>query len=249
LSLVLWSLLLLISVKYVGFVLRADNRGEGGVLALVALLLPRATARNAWRVTVVGLFGTALLYGDGMITPAISVLSAVEGIEVEAPALRAFVLPATVAILVALFSIQRHGTGRVGALFGPIVLVWFAALLALGLRGITYDPSVLSAVDPRQAIWFFAANRWHAFVVLGAVFLVMTGGEALYADMGHFGRRPIRLAWFGVVLPSLVVHYFGQGALLLHDPSAASHPFFPLAPGWAHYPLVALATAATVIAS
>ena len=249
LSLVLWSLLLLISVKYLGFVLRADNRGEGGVLALVALLLPRASARNAWRVTVVGLFGTALLYGDGMITPAISVLSAVEGIEVEAPGLRMFVLPATVAILVALFSIQRHGTGRVGALFGPIVLVWFLALFALGLRGITYDPSVLFAVDPRHAFWFFAENRWHAFVVLGAVFLVMTGGEALYADMGHFGRRPIRLAWFVVVLPSLVIHYFGQGALLLHDASAARHPFFHLAPPWAHYPLVALATAATVIAS
>jgi KUP system potassium uptake protein len=249
LSLVLWSLVLLISVKYLAFVLRADNRGEGGILALVALVLPVARGANAWRVAVMGLFGTALLYGDGMITPAISVLSAVEGLEVEAPALRPLVLPVTVAILVGLFAIQRHGTGRVGALFGPIVLLWFVALAALGIRGIAYDPTVLAAVDPGYAIRFFAANGWHAFVVLGAVFLVVTGGEALYADMGHFGRRPIRLAWFSVVLPSLLIQYFGQGGLLLFDASAAEHPFYRLAPGWAHYPLVALATVATVIAS
>ncbi|HEX5068404.1 MAG TPA: potassium transporter Kup [Myxococcota bacterium] len=248
LSLVLWSLILLIAVKYQLFVMRADNRGEGGMLALVALTSPRS-AKTGWRLALIGIFGTSLLYGDGMITPAISVLSAVEGLGVETPALGRFVVPATLGILIALFSIQRHGTGRVGALFGPIVLAWFVALFALGIYGITLDPTVLGAVDPRHALAFFEAHGWHAFVVLAAVFLVVTGGEALYADMGHFGLRPIRLAWFAVVMPSLVVHYFGQGGLLLSDAAAAEHPFYHLAPGWAHYPLVALATAAAVIAS
>ena len=248
LSLVLWSLILLIAVKYQIFVLRADNRGEGGMLSLVALTSPRS-AKTGWRLALIGIFGTSLLYGDGMITPAISVLSAVEGLGVETPALARFVVPATLVILIALFSIQRHGTGRVGALFGPIVLIWFVVLFALGIHGITLDPTVLGAVDPRHALAFFEEHRWHAFVALAAVFLVVTGGEALYADMGHFGRRPIRLAWFAVVMPSLVVHYFGQGGLLLSDAAAAEHPFYHLAPGWAHYPLVALATAAAVIAS
>jgi KUP system potassium uptake protein len=214
----------------------------------VALAMPRS-AKAGWRLAMVGIFGTSLLYGDGMITPAISVLSAVEGIGLEQAALEPFVIPLTLAILIGLFAIQRHGTGRVGALFGPVVLIWLLALAALGIRGVLLDPSVVAAVDPRYALAFFAANGWHAFAVLAAVFLVVTGGEALYADMGHFGRRPIRLAWFGLVLPSLLLQYFGQGALLLTDASAAEHPFYRLAPGWAHYPLVALATAATVIAS
>jgi KUP system potassium uptake protein len=247
LSLVLWSLILLISVKYLAFVLRADNRGEGGILALVALV--SQSGRGNARLILLGLFGTSLLYGDGMITPAISVLSAVEGIDIVAPALRSLVIPATVLILIALFAIQRQGTGRVGALFGPVVLLWFVVLAILGVRGIALEPTVLAAVDPAHAVNFFVANGWPAFVVLGAVFLVVTGGEALYADMGHFGRRPIRLAWFAVVLPSLVLNYFGQGALLLSDAGTAVNPFYHLAPAWALYPLVALATAATVIAS
>ena len=251
LSLVLWSLLALISVKYLGFVLRADNRGEGGILALVALLIPHAQPEQgrSRKLALVGLFGAALLYGDSMITPAISVLSAVEGLEVATPAFRSIVVPATVLILVGLFAIQKHGTGRMGTLFGPVTLVWFATLGVLGVRGIARDPGVLAAVNPGHAVRFFASNGFEGFLVLAAVFLVVTGGEALYADMGHFGRKPIRLGWFAVVLPGLVLNYFGQGALLLHDPDASQNPFYRLAPGWALYPLVALATLATVIAS
>jgi len=251
LSLVVWSLVALISVKYLGFVLRADNRGEGGILALVALLVPRAApaAGRSQQLALLGLFGAALLYGDSMITPAISVLSAAEGLEVATPAFERLVVPATVAILVGLFAIQPWGTGRVGRLFGPVTLVWFATLALLGIGGIVRDPSVLAAVNPWYAVRFFADNGAHGLVVLAAVFLVVTGGEALYADMGHFGRRPIRAAWLAVVLPGLLLNYFGQGALLLQDPEASTNPFYRLAPAWALYPLVALATAATVIAS
>jgi KUP system potassium uptake protein len=249
LSLVLWSLVLVISVKYLGFVLRADNRGEGGILALVALAVPRFAPRNTAWLALLGLFGASLLYGDGMLTPAISVLSAVEGIEVVTPALAPVVIPGTVAILIALFSIQSRGTGRVGALFGPVVITWFLVIAALGFRGITDHPAVLQAISPHHAANFFSHNGWHGFTVLAAVFLVVTGGEALYADMGHFGPKPIRLGWFGLALPALVLNYFGQGALLLTDSSAAVNPFYRLAPEWAMVPLVALATAATVIAS
>jgi KUP system potassium uptake protein len=236
-------------VKYLGFVLRADNRGEGGILALVALAVPRFAPRNTAWLALLGLFGASLLYGDGMLTPAISVLAAVEGLEVVTPALRPIVIPATVAILIALFSIQSRGTGRVGALFGPVVIGWFLAIAALGIAGIADHPVVLAAISPHHAARFFAHNGFQGFAVLAAVFLVVTGGEALYADMGHFGPKPIRLGWFGLALPALVLNYFGQGALLLADPDAASNPFFRLAPGWATVPLVALATAATVIAS
>jgi KUP system potassium uptake protein len=204
---------------------------------------------SSWGLALIGVFGAALLYGDGMITPAISVLSAVEGLEVAAPALARFVVPATVAILVAVFAIQSRGTGRVGALFGPVMVVWFAVLAVLGVRGIVQEPSVLAALAPWHAVQFLAEKGGVGFVVLASVFLVVTGGEALYADMGHFGRRPIRVAWFGLVLPALLINYFGQGALLLEDPGTAENPFYGLAPAWSLYPLIALATVATVIAS
>jgi len=249
LSLVLWSLVLVISVKYLAFVLRADNRGEGGILALVALAVPRYAPRRAAWLAMLGVFGASLLYGDGMLTPAISVLSAVEGIEVITPALAPLVIPSTVAILLGLFAIQSRGTGRVGAVFGPVVIAWFVAIGALGVHGIAGHPSVLEAISPHHAARFFAENGFHGFTVLAAVFLVVTGGEALYADMGHFGPRPIRLGWFGLALPALVLNYFGQGGLLIADSSAAINPFYRLAPEWAMAPLVALATAATVIAS
>jgi len=251
LSLVFWSLVIVISIKYLMFVMRADNRGEGGILALVALVVPRGGAPwgGSWILPLLGVFGASLLYGDGMITPAISVLSAVEGLEVATPAFERWVVPATVAILIALFSIQSHGTGRVGRLFGPVMVIWFATLAVLGVRGIAQDPSVLGALAPWYALRFLAETGVTGFLVLAAVFLVVTGGEALYADMGHFGRRPIRVAWFGLVLPALLLNYFGQGALLLGDASAATNPFYRLAPSWCLYPLVGLATAATVIAS
>ncbi len=256
LSLIIYSLVLVISVKYVAIVMRADNQGEGGVLALTALIPGRGgAASSAWRLAVgrpiliaLGIFGTALLYGDGMITPAISVLSAVEGLEVVTPVFTHSVVPITVVILVGLFVIQRFGTHRVGGLFGPIMIAWFVVSAMLGVSWIVRAPAVLAAIDPRHAVTFFAANGFAGFAVLGAVFLVVTGGEALYADMGHFGRHPIRLAWFTVVLPALLLNYLGQGALLLRDP-AVRHPFFQLAPSWALLPLVVLATAAAVIAS
>jgi len=217
---------------------------------LVALAVPRdVTQGRSWLLALLGLFGASLLYGDGMITPAISVLSAVEGLELVAPALERFVVPATVAILVGIFAIQRHGTGRVGAFFGPIMVLWFLTLAALGVRGIQHDPGVLVALAPWHAVLFFVHNGAHGFVVLAAVFLVVTGGEALYADMGHFGPRPIRLAWFSLVLPALMLNYFGQGALLLEDLASSANPFFRLAPEWALMPLVGLSTLATVIAS
>ena len=251
LSLIFWSLVLVISVKYLGFILRADNRGEGGILALAALATPMGVRSAGGRPLLValGLFGTALLYGDGAITPAISVLSAVEGLGVATPVLEPYVIPVTVTILVVLFLQQRHGTAGIGKVFGPITLAWFVTLALLGFRQIIIEPSVLGAVSPHHALRFFLAHGGRALVVLGSVFLVVTGGEALYADMGHFGRRPIRLAWFAVVLPALLINYFGQGALLLRIPAAVENPFYRMAPEWALYPVVAIATAATVIAS
>jgi KUP system potassium uptake protein len=255
LSLIIYSLLLVISVKYVAIVMRADNQGEGGVLALTALVPGRTGASESARLAVgrpvliaLGIFGTALLYGDGMITPAISVLGAVEGLEVITPALEPYVVPAAVGILVALFLIQRYGTHRVGGLFGPIMVVWFVAIAGLGILWVVRAPAVLGAFDPRHAYGFFRDNGFAGFAVLGAVFLVVTGGEALYADMGHFGKHPIRIAWFAFVLPALVLNYLGQGALLLLDPTV-DHPFFLLAPSWVLLPLVVLATAAAIIAS
>jgi KUP system potassium uptake protein len=250
LSLTTWSLILVVSVKYLVLILRADNRGEGGILALMALAVPPATERRgSYTLLLLGLFGAALLYGDGMITPAISVLSAIEGLTVATPVFEPYVIPLTVAVLVGLFALQRRGTGALGALFGPITVAWFCCLAVLGVAALTRGPQVLAAVNPVHAVRFFSETGGRGFLVLGSVFLVVTGGEALYADMGHFGRRPIRLAWFTVVLPALLLNYFGQGALLLGDPALAANPFYHLAPSWALYPLVALATAATVIAS
>ena len=250
LSLIIYSLLLVISVKYIAIVMRADNQGEGGILALTALLPPAEERRGATAVLVLlGIFGAALLYGDGMITPAITVLGAIEGLKVTTPLFDPYVVPIAAVILVGVFAIQRHGTHRVGRLFGPIMVAWFVVIAALGIRWLVREPIVLTAVDPRHAFSFFREHGWHGFAVLGAVFLVVTGGEALYADMGHFGKRPIRYAWFGLVLPGLLLNYFGQGALLIENPAAAEQPFFLLAPGWALIPLVVLATAAAIIAS
>ncbi|WP_298270481.1 potassium transporter Kup [Geobacter sp.] len=251
LSLIVWSLLFIVSLKYLVFVLRADNRGEGGILALLALLNPWGDGERASRRVIItlGLFGAALLYGDGTITPAISVLSAIEGLKVATPLFQPYVVPFTIAVLMLLFLIQHRGTARVGALFGPVMLVWFTVLALLGVRGILMAPEILGAFNPLHAVDFFIRDGWNGFIVLGAVFLVVTGGEALYADMGHFGRPPIRQAWFGCVLPALLLNYFGQGALLLRDPSKATEPFYHLAPSWALYPLVLLSTMATIIAS
>ena len=251
LSLIFWALVIVISVKYLAFVMRADNCGEGGMIALTALVTPPPErARRRRRLLVLaGLFGASLLYGDSMITPAISVLSAVEGLEIATPVFRPYVIPITVAILVALFAVQSRGTARIGSIFGPVMLVWFATLGVLGAVQVVQHPGVLAAVNPAHGVRFFAENGWHGYLVLGSVFLVVTGGEALYADMGHFGIRPIRLSWFGFVLPALLLCYFGQGALVLRDPAAAEHPFFRLAPDWALIPLVVLTTLATVIAS
>ncbi|HEY6559918.1 MAG TPA: potassium transporter Kup [Polyangiaceae bacterium] len=250
LSLVFWSMTIVVSVKYLGYVLRADNRGEGGILALMALAhqaLP--PSRRSRYVVLLGLCGAALLYGDGMITPAISVLSAVEGLELAAPSLHPLVVPITIGILIVLFAVQRRGTAGIGAVFGPVMLVWFTTLAVLGLAQIARDPSVFAAVNPLYAVRFFERTGFHGFLVLGSVFLVVTGGEALYADMGHFGNRPMRVTWFGVAMPGLLLNYFGQGALLIREPGAAESPFFRMAPGWALIPLVILATLATIIAS
>jgi KUP system potassium uptake protein len=250
LSLIFWSLIVVISIKYLAFVLRADNRGEGGILALTSLVTPVGALRGGRRALIMlGLFATALLYGDGMITPAISVLSAVEGLTVATSVFEPYVIPITVIILVGLFSIQRRGTARVGKLFGPVTLLWFTTIAILGIWHIAREPSVLLSVHPIYAGRFFAANHWNGFLVLGSVFLVVTGGEALYADMGHFGKRPIRLAWFVVVLPALLLNYFGQGALIIRNPEAVDNPFFLMAPDWALYPVVIIATSAAVIAS
>ncbi len=251
LSLIFWTMTVIVSLKYVLLVLRADNNGEGGLIAMLALATMAVKERPALRrvLMTVGLFGTAVFYGDGVITPAISVLSAVEGLEVVAPALHGAVIPITLVVLTVLFAVQRFGTGGIGKAFGPVTLLWFAALIALGLPHVFANPHVLVALNPAYALGFFAAQPLVAFVGLGAVVLVVTGGEALYADLGHFGKLPIRIAWYGLVMPALVVNYFGQGAMLLDDPDAISNPFYLMAPKWAGLPLVLLATAATVIAS
>lgn len=250
LSLIFWSLILTVTVKYVVFVMRADNRGEGGILALKALThqiqVSKVTRRG---LLLLGLAGAALFYGDGMITPAISVLSAVEGMAIYEPRLAHMVLPLTVGIIVAVFMVQKHGTAQVGRFFGPVMTLWFIVLGLLGLGQIVQRPDILQAVLPHHAIRFMVENGWAAFATLGSVVLAVTGGEALYADMGHFGRRPIRLAWFGLVLPSLLLNYFGQGALVLAEPEAIVSPFYHMAPDWALLPLVILTTCATVIAS
>jgi KUP system potassium uptake protein len=252
LSLVFWSLVIVVTIKYHIVIIRADNKGEGGVLALMALVNGSRLARGLAprRVMIVlGIFGSALLYADGALTPAISVLSAVEGLEIATPTFSSWVLPVTLAILIGLFVLQSRGTARIGAVFGPVMLVWFATIGVLGLSEIARQPGVLAAVSPYHAARFFTENVGRSFVVLGAVFLVVTGGEALYADLGHFGHRAIQIAWFGVAFPCLLLNYFGQGALLLRDPAAAVNPFYLLAPSWALYPMIALATAATIIAS
>jgi KUP system potassium uptake protein len=251
LSLIFWSLIVVISVKYLVFVLRADNNGEGGILALTSLVTPMHRSREvkATGLIALGVFGTALLYGDGAITPAISVLSAVEGVGVASPRFGTHLLPITVVILVALFAFQRHGTGAVGKVFGPVMALWFCTLAFLGALQIARHPQVLAAADPMYGLNFFQRNGWKGLLVLGSVFLVVTGGEALYADMGHFGTRPIRLAWSILVLPALVLNYFGQGAFLLLNPLGVENPFYLMAPQWALVPLVVIATAATVIAS
>jgi len=251
-SLILWALILIISLKYAWLILRADNRGEGGIVALLALLHARHAAPGTWRaqLLVVGLIGAALLYGDGAITPAISVLSAIEGLKVDTPSLTPVVVPLTIAILVGLFVVQKQGTGFIGRIFGPVMLAWFAVLAALGIHGIAKAPAVLAALSPLYAVEFLLHQDFHiSFAILGAAFLAVTGGEAMYADMGHFGRFPIRLAWFAVALPALVLNYFGQAGLLITDPTAIDNPFYQLAPDWAQYPMVVLAAVATVIAS
>ena len=251
-SVILWSLLLIVALKYAVLILRADNHGEGGIMALLALLDARHAPRGSWRASllIVGLIGAALLYGDGVITPAISVLSAVEGLKIDAPALAPMVVPITIAILIGLFLVQRKGTDFIGNIFGPVMLVWFIAIGLLGLLGIMRSPGILAAISPHYAVvYIIHAGPGIAFAVLGAAFLALTGAEAMYADMGHFGRTPIQLGWFAVVLPALMLNYFGQGGLLLADPHAVENPFYLLAPGWAHYPMVAFATVATVIAS
>lgn len=255
LSLILWTVMLVICIKYMAFVMRADNKGEGGILSLMALAVRASRKKNGGDdkykigLTILGVFGAALLYGDGVITPAISVLSAVEGINIATPHLAPYVIPVTIFILNALFLMQRYGTGRIGVIFGPVLLVWFATLAGLGVYGISMNPEVLIAFHPKYAIQFFIDNGLVAGLVLGSVFLVVTGGEALYADMGHFGRQPIRLAWFFVAMPALILNYLGQGALLLTRPEAVSNPFYYLAPKWGLVPLVVLSTLATVIAS
>jgi KUP system potassium uptake protein len=253
LSLVFWGLMFVVTLKYVVFVLRADHDGEGGILALQALArnaVGISTPRRVWRaIGFLGLVGAAMFYGDSLITPAISVLSAVEGLEVQAPALQPFVIPITIVILIGLFAVQRKGTGVVGKVFGPIMLLWFFVIGAAGLWQVLEQPQVLAALDPRRAIGFLIVHRAQSLAVLGAVFLAFTGGEALYADMGHFGAKPIRLAWIFIALPGLVLNYFGQGALVLANPAAIDNPFFRLFPAWAIVPMVALAAMATVIAS
>ena len=252
LSLVVWALIVTVSLKYLVFVLRCDNRGEGGVLALMALAHPstKQTSSGKGRIIVLmGLFGAALLYGDGIITPAITVLGAIEGLEVATPVFSPYVLPLAIVIICAIFFAQSRGTARIGAVFGPIILVWFVTIALLGISGIIRHPGVLGAINPIHAFHFMKENGWHGFAALGIVFLAVTGGEALYADMGHFGRRPIRIGWYTIVLPALILNYLGQGALVLDEPEAALNPFYRLAPEWALYPLVGLATAAAVIAS
>ncbi len=250
LSLVFWAVMILVSAKYVALIMRADNRGEGGSLSLLALVTAITRGHRVSQfVTVLGIFAAALFFGDSMITPAISVLSAVEGLEVVTPAAKDYVVPITIVVLTGLFWIQKHGTGAVGLLFGPIMCAWFLVLAVLGVISIAETPEVLRAVDPSHAVSFIAAKPWTSFLALGTIVLAVTGGEALYTDMGHFGKFPIRVTWFGLVLPALLLNYYGQGALLLRDPATAQNPFYLLAPDWALVPMVVLATLATVIAS
>ena len=251
LSIFFWTLTVIVSIKYVALVLRADNNGEGGLVAMLALASMAVKDRPVLRqrMLIVGIFGTCLFYGDGVITPAISVLSAVEGLEVVSPAFTKYVIPLTIVILFGLFAVQKRGTSGIGKFFGPITLVWFAAIAALGVYHIASHPEIMWAISPHFAVQFIVNEPAITFLILGAVVLCVTGGEALYADMGHFGKKPIRLAWFSVVMPSLTLNYFGQGALLLSDPTAVANPFFNMAPDWLLLPLVVLATAATVIAS
>jgi KUP system potassium uptake protein len=249
LSLVFWSLNFVVSFKYIAVILRADNRGEGGILSLLALARPGARAGRRGLLVMLGIFGAALLYGDGVITPAISVLGAIEGLDVATPIFRDYTVLIAVVIITALFAMQRFGTAGIGRIFGPITMLYFAVIAILGLVSIINNPAVLAALSPHHAVAFFAREGLTGLAILAAVVLVITGGEALYADLGHFGRQPIRLAWFAVVLPALVLNYFGQGALLLRDPGAVVNPFFMLAPSWALYPLVVIATGAAVVAS
>jgi KUP system potassium uptake protein len=251
LSLILWALILVISVQYMVFILRADNRGEGGILALMTLVVRRNRDKQLQRSVFImlGLFGAALLCADAMITPAISVLSATEGLRIVTPLFEAWVIPISVAILVALYLVQYQGTERIGVVFGPVMLLWFVVLGLLGVLSIAQTPEILSAIDPRHAVLLFESHGWLAYAVVGSVFLVVTGGEALYADMGHFGRTPVRLGWFFIALPGLALNYLGQGALLLRQPEAVHDLFYSLTPGWALVPMVLLATLATVIAS
>ena len=251
LSLVFWTLTVVVSLKYVVLILRADNNGEGGLIAMLALasLAVKDKPKLRARLLLIGIFGTAIFFGDGVITPAISVLSAVEGLEVAAPGLHAYIVPVTLVVLTLLFIVQRHGTANVGRLFGPVTAVWFLVLTVLGVLHIAENPDILWALSPHYALIFLTAHPHIAFIALGSVVLCVTGAEALYADMGHFGKRPIRLAWFSLVMPALVVNYFGQGAMLLVHPENVKNPFYEMAPTWALYPLIGLATLATVIAS
>ncbi|HET7359150.1 MAG TPA: potassium transporter Kup [Rhodanobacteraceae bacterium] len=251
LSLVLWTLVMVVAVKYVSFIMRADNKGEGGIMAMMTLALraSRASARMRRIIVLLALLGAALFYGDGVITPSITVLSAIEGLELAAPGLDDWVVPIAVAVLLLVFWFQRHGTAKVGRIFGPVMSLWFVCLGAIGIWNIVQHPVVLEAIDPWYAVQFFLQHGWGSFVVLGAVVLCVTGAEALYTDMGHFGRFPIRTAWFGFVMPGLMLNYFGQGALLLVSPEAARNPFYLAVPDWSLYPMIALATIAAVIAS
>ena len=251
LSLVFWTLTVVVSIKYVALILRADNNGEGGLIAMLALASQAVRGKPALhrRLMLVGIFGTAIFFGDGVITPAISVLSAIEGLEVAAPGLHRYVVPLTLLVLTALFMVQRQGTASVGKFFGPVTVLWFAVLAVLGVAHIASNPAVLWALSPHYALLFMTSQPHIAFIALGSVVLCVTGAEALYADMGHFGKRPIRLAWFTLVMPALVLNYFGQGAMLLANPEKANNPFYEMAPTWALYPLIGLATCATVIAS
>ncbi len=251
LSAIFWALMIVVSVKYVILIMRADNKGEGGIMALLALASSAVKDHPQWRATIMllGVFGASLFYGDAVLTPAISVLSAVEGLQVGTAALKPYVVPIAVGVVIALFALQRKGTSVVGALFGPVTVLWFLAIAALGVVAIARNPEVLRALDPLHALAFVTRHGWASFVVLGAVLLAFTGAEALYADMGHFGKGPIRIAWFSLVFPALILNYFGQGALLIANPKALENPFYLLAPAWALYLMVVLATAATVVAS
>ena len=250
-SLIMWGLFSVVALKYVTLILRADNRGEGGIMALMALALESVGKQSRWHIVLLmlGLFGAALFYGDGVITPAMSVISAIEGLNVATPSFATYVVPITVVVLIALYFIQRKGTAGIGVFFGPIMILWFAALSVMGVINIVKAPVILQALNPMHAIAFLMHHGWIAFVALGAVVLAFTGAEALYADMGHFGKRPIRLAWFGVVFPALMLNYLGQGGLLMTNPAAVENPFYNQLGAWSIYPLVALSTVAAVIAS